>query len=141
MAFTFNGIGTTYYGQRDFGPEGSYVTTEWFVVLFVPLIPIKSLRVLDSNEWNPFYASYKVLSEDDPSIKQVISTYFFAFFYIALVALAFVLWWAWYYILLAIIAPWILVVCLREYDRSSAQSAQDYSPGGLTAFPQAGLEE
>ena len=46
MAYTLNGIGTTFYGQRDFQPDGSYLTTEWLVFLYVPLIPIRSLRVV-----------------------------------------------------------------------------------------------
>jgi len=32
MAFSFNGVGTMFYGQRDFRLDGTYVTTEWFVV-------------------------------------------------------------------------------------------------------------
>ena len=45
MAFTYNGIGKMLYGQRDFLADGSFITTEWFVVLFVPVIPLRSLRV------------------------------------------------------------------------------------------------
>jgi hypothetical protein len=44
MAFTFNGIGTAHYGKRRL-PDGSYITTEWFVLVFVPLVPRRSLRV------------------------------------------------------------------------------------------------
>jgi hypothetical protein len=46
MPFTFNGTGTTYYGQRDIAPDGSYVTTRWFCILWVPIIPLDSWRVL-----------------------------------------------------------------------------------------------
>jgi hypothetical protein len=45
MAFSFNGIGTSFYGQRDFRPDGTYTTTEWFVFLAIPVIPLRSLRV------------------------------------------------------------------------------------------------
>lgn len=45
MAFSIHGIGTTYYGQRDYGEDGSFLTTEWVTVIMVPLIPIRSLRV------------------------------------------------------------------------------------------------
>ncbi len=45
MPSTLNGIGTKFYGQRDFSPDGSYITTEWFVFIYIPLIPLKSLRV------------------------------------------------------------------------------------------------
>jgi hypothetical protein len=45
MAFTFNGIGTTYHGRSDKGPDGSYIATEWFVVAYIPVIPIRSFRM------------------------------------------------------------------------------------------------
>jgi hypothetical protein len=50
MPFTVNGIGTTYYGRRDIGPDGSYVTTEWLVFVYVPVIPIRSYRVVPTSE-------------------------------------------------------------------------------------------
>jgi len=37
MPYTFNGFGTTYYGQRDAAVDGSYVTTLWVTALWVPL--------------------------------------------------------------------------------------------------------
>jgi hypothetical protein len=43
--YTLNGFGTTYYGRRDFRADGSYLTTEWIVALYIPSIPIRSLRV------------------------------------------------------------------------------------------------
>lgn len=46
MPFTFNGCGTRYYGNRDTGPDGSYVTTEWITFVYLPLFPIRSMRVL-----------------------------------------------------------------------------------------------
>ena len=45
MPFTLNGIGTTYYGKRDHAADGSYVTTEWFVFVFLPIAPLGSYRV------------------------------------------------------------------------------------------------
>lgn len=45
MPYTLNGIGTKYYGRREAGSDGSYVTTEWIVLLYLPLIPIGSFRV------------------------------------------------------------------------------------------------
>lgn len=45
MPFTFNGIGTKYYGKREKAEDGSYVTTNWIVFLYVPLIPLGSYRV------------------------------------------------------------------------------------------------
>ena len=39
MPFTLNGIGTTYYGAREWAEDGSCVTTLFFVVFAVPIIP------------------------------------------------------------------------------------------------------
>lgn len=46
MPFTFNRIGTKYYGKRDLLEDGSFVTTEWFVLIDIPIIPLGSFRVV-----------------------------------------------------------------------------------------------
>lgn len=46
MPYTFNGCGTRFYGNRDKGEDGSHVVTEWITFVYIPLIPIRSLRVL-----------------------------------------------------------------------------------------------
>lgn len=45
MPFTMRGCGTKFYGKRDNGPDGSYVTTEWITLVYLPLIPLRSFRV------------------------------------------------------------------------------------------------
>jgi hypothetical protein len=45
MAFTLNGIGTRYQGER-WHPDGTYTTTKWFVFIYVPIFPVGSFRVL-----------------------------------------------------------------------------------------------
>jgi hypothetical protein len=50
MPFTFNGIGTTIYGARDFKPDGSYIATEWLVFVYVPVIPYRSMRILPNGK-------------------------------------------------------------------------------------------
>jgi hypothetical protein len=57
MSFTLNGTGTICYGKTPL-PDGSYVTTEWIAVLFVPIIPICSLRVLSVGEGRLFFPIY-----------------------------------------------------------------------------------
>ena len=44
MPFVFNMVGTAFIGCRDKDPDGSYVTTEWFM-LFLPIFPLRSFRV------------------------------------------------------------------------------------------------
>jgi hypothetical protein len=46
---TINGIGAMAYGRRDYDPEtGTYVLTQWFTIVFVPIIPIAAYRVADA---------------------------------------------------------------------------------------------
>lgn len=42
---TFNGIGTKYYGSRTL-PDGTFTTTKWFVIFFVSIFPLGSVRIL-----------------------------------------------------------------------------------------------
>ena len=61
MPTTVNGVGTHYYGKRDAasrlgtcphcgaaGKLESYTTRLWFVIIFIPIIPLKRVRILDS---------------------------------------------------------------------------------------------
>ena len=40
-----NGVGTTIYGKRDFLSDESFVTTKWVIFLYVPLLPLCSMRI------------------------------------------------------------------------------------------------
>ena len=82
MAYTFNGIGTTFYGQRDFHSDGSFLTTEWMVFFHVPLIPFRSLRVRYQGPAERRFPigfgsadSYAVYQKTVPNWKQVLCTY------------------------------------------------------------------
>jgi hypothetical protein len=43
---SINGIGSTLYGKFDPSSDGSYITTEWFTILFIPIFPVCSYRVI-----------------------------------------------------------------------------------------------
>jgi hypothetical protein len=78
MAFILHGTGTMEYGERDYWPDGSFVTTEWFVVAYVPIAPIISKRI--SYTRNSDYATYDAsgyfVYETLPlDRKQVVSVY------------------------------------------------------------------
>jgi tetratricopeptide (TPR) repeat protein len=60
MPYTVNGIGTFYYGNRNrevrqaacrscgyYGPLTSYDTRLWFVIVFIPVIPLGRKRIID----------------------------------------------------------------------------------------------
>ena len=74
--FRFNGIGTTIYGKREVNPEdGSYIVTKWFTVIYFPIIPLGSYRVIKVKQ-NFFAGSPKYQMRDAPlSVKQIIFTY------------------------------------------------------------------
>jgi len=83
MPYMVNGCGTTFYGQRDFRRDGSYVTTEWIVFLRIPILPLRSLRVIPcgfKTHVNPsahdsFSEEYLIIEKSWPNLKQVVSTY------------------------------------------------------------------
>jgi hypothetical protein len=77
---SFNGFGTAFYGSRDFLPDGSYITTQWVVVLFFPVIPIRSLRVIQTGSTSITFGTkttYKVLAKTWPNFTQVVYVYAF----------------------------------------------------------------
>jgi tetratricopeptide (TPR) repeat protein len=46
---TVNGIGTMVYGRRDYDPDtGTYVLTQWFTLIYVPIIPLAAYRVANA---------------------------------------------------------------------------------------------
>ena len=81
MPSSVNGFGTKYYGQRDFRPDGSYVTTNFFCLAFFPVFPIHSVRVIPDpkNSWVPFSKNYyAILEKRWPNPLQVLSIYVWA---------------------------------------------------------------
>jgi hypothetical protein len=83
MAVTFNGTGTTFYGECEWRPDGSFRTTKWFVIVYVPLIPLKSYR-LARNPKSDIQAvvfsstGFVVLEALPLDFAQVLRTYLFA---------------------------------------------------------------
>jgi hypothetical protein len=74
--FRFNGIGTTIYGKREVNPEdGSYIVTKWFTVIYFPIIPLGSYRVI--KEKQNFLAGFPKyqMKNAQLSVKQIIFTY------------------------------------------------------------------
>ena len=58
--WTINGIGTKLCGKKKIASDGSYQATKWFVIFFMPIIPLKTFRVLEIPKYN-------LLGEDDQS--------------------------------------------------------------------------
>ncbi|MGB3691413.1 MAG: hypothetical protein WBG70_07370 [Spirulinaceae cyanobacterium] len=78
MPFSINGIGTNFYGKREFNQDGSYVTTEWIIFIFFPIVPLRSFRVFPRRITEKFLFfpvdKYRVLKVPI-SWKQVKNTY------------------------------------------------------------------
>lgn len=131
MQFTFNGLGTSLYGKRDIRADGSHVTTEWFVIFFIPIIPLQSMRVLytDNNKYYGFYSSneYKVVEYLSISISQVINTYLYLGSYIIFVYLFFSETGEVFRILIVALSIVFIFVptCLREREIKNFKKAQN----------------
>lgn len=78
---SFNGFGTSIYGKRNFQSDGSFITTQWIILFWIPFIPLKSFRVKESGPTRPAFLgwsqSYFVLGRSRPDIRQVINVYSF----------------------------------------------------------------
>ena len=48
FATRVNGCGISLIGKRDVREDGTYVTTAWFSWLWIPLLPLRSFRIISS---------------------------------------------------------------------------------------------
>lgn len=82
MAFSINGFGTTFYGQAAFEPDGSFITTKWIILFYVPVIPTGSLRVRYASRDSGFFSSgtqFDVIMDYPIDIAQVLRTWIYVF--------------------------------------------------------------
>lgn len=94
---TFLGCGHIFYGKKQFNfTDKSYITTQWLVLLLIPIIPIATYRVIKGqitgsyNFYNMFSinSNYTILAKMSKIDKlQVIKTYLFCW------PLAFLILW------------------------------------------------
>ncbi|MGA3032643.1 MAG: hypothetical protein ABSD70_05140 [Terracidiphilus sp.] len=78
MPTSLEGVGFNMLGCRDLRPDGSFVTTKFFCLLYVPIVPISSWRVIPSrrNPWLPFVRKrYQRAAKQPLNLPQVISVY------------------------------------------------------------------
>ena len=50
--WTLNGVGTKLCGKKNIANDNSYQATKWFVVFYMPIIPLKTYRVLEMPTFN-----------------------------------------------------------------------------------------
>jgi hypothetical protein len=58
MAYSIWGFGTMFYGEADEMADGSHVTTEWLTALWMPVVPLVSLRVKSGGERTTYLGFY-----------------------------------------------------------------------------------
>jgi hypothetical protein len=73
----FNGTGTTVLGKRDFLLDGTYITTAWLTVCWIPVAPLESYRI--SSRGLSSFLIHEVLPLNR---KQVAFTYSYAILYV-----------------------------------------------------------
>lgn len=63
MPTSFNGCGTIWYGRALPKSDGSVVVTEWIVLVWIPLIPLGSKRVIRADAHVPWW-KYKPMFDN-----------------------------------------------------------------------------
>jgi hypothetical protein len=59
-----NGTGSMFIGRDEPRPDGSYVTTEWFCMLFIPVFPVCNYRLTRCDEQSNLVAqTYHILEK------------------------------------------------------------------------------
>lgn len=148
MPATINGTGTTYYGECRYQPDGSFQTTHWMVVIFFPLLPLRSYRVrrrpeADRTDGNGDTRACEVLGEVPLGYAQVMRTWAFAWMVLALVGTA-----AWFFfgyldtldrsspagialaiaLISAVLLPFQLLAVARRRARAAVMPAPEPAP-------------
>jgi len=124
-----------HYGKRDFQPDGSYVTTLWFVCFYVPIAPIQSKRIKPTGEVT-YYAlrprkKHLLLEKMRPNMTQVLCVYaWFAAELASFIAAKMLeLWWIAIPGVLLLGLPWMLRRrALERVKVASERMAMGLSP-------------
>jgi hypothetical protein len=114
---TVNGIGTKLYGwQRLRSADRSSYATRWFVVFYVPLIPLAryKLRVLTDRANEGFFGGardeYEVLGQTALDWGEVLGT-----------------WWAFLRGLLLVVAPFLVSLWISGYQNAQREQGQPHN--------------
>jgi hypothetical protein len=78
---TINGMGSMLIGKADCREDGSYCTTEWFVVFFLPILPVSRYRVI-KHGGGIAYSSYTILEKQPPRAADAARVYVFVYAFI-----------------------------------------------------------
>jgi len=78
--FSFNGIGTTFYGKKELKNDDSFITTKWFIFLLLPIFPLGTYRIkkIQKNKLSSIVGlitEYQIIEKLSLDKKQVILWY------------------------------------------------------------------
>lgn len=144
MAASLNGFGTGYIGQRDFRSDGSYITTEWIILAYLPIAPLRSHRLIrnpsqDRNLLVYMSHGYVMVETLPVDKRQLLSVYGYFLLYLVWIILtirlmvAFQSHWPGHEQLLVVAGVLLCgsLLLLPWYLRRRAQSAAPFSETAL----------
>jgi hypothetical protein len=102
--------GTKFYGSKSRYPDGTFVSTQWFVVLNISILPLGTKRVLYkgiAHGWRRETADYLVVQKLRLDLQQVLKTYLLVLTPLAIACLA-----AWVGWILFAGSPWSVITAL-----------------------------
>lgn len=83
--FRLNGVGTTLLGVSEAAPDGTKTATVWFTFLFLPIIPLRRLRVAFVPQEGSGFAFVEV-ERTQLSVPEILQTLLFCYIVIPVVA-------------------------------------------------------
>jgi len=64
-----NGCGEGLYGKKDIREDGSYVSTKWFMILLIPIIPLGTYRIWKGETLHSFVADARIGIQQSTEIR------------------------------------------------------------------------
>lgn len=132
---TLQGTGAKVYGKRDFAADGSYLTTRWFVLSLIPLVPLATFRVRRVRRWSPlenWNDSHEILMRSKPMLKQVLFVYAYL---LGLAGTLYLLRFDWMRALIACCLLLPVPFILRRYARANMALAESAPNEQMTQPP------
>jgi hypothetical protein len=92
----YAGCGTVFYGASKRRTDGSFITTQWFTILYIPVVPIQSYRVTRLASATKNYGAsitttvnYAILEKFKLDLRQVLIVFLYLLGYIVCVSFVF----------------------------------------------------
>ena len=63
---SINGTGSTFIGRSEVATDGSYLTTEWFSIGWVPVFPVCTYRLIKIQEKSNWVVQTYIIKEKHP---------------------------------------------------------------------------